>query len=940
MKKKVQRFLAALLSVLLCLPMLPATAFAAGMPFRDVSQGQWYYEAVDYAYRNGIMSGESATRFSPNTNVTRAQMCQILYNLEGKPDVSGNAFSDVRQSDWYYQAVNWAADQQIVGGVDEGRFDPNTPISREQLVLILYRYGAYTGYDVEGAVSIDAFADAGTVSSWAETAVRWAVGDGIISGTDGNRLNPGGTATRAQTATMMMRFDRQVEQYLAFKAKDVDDFAGYEVINFDGSDETNFAVLDKDTVSSETVGSTNQLVSADEENGVYVFDNADADILSLQAGDMFYHVYGSGADDYILIKVASIAVDGTDVTLTAGEAELSEYFAYIDLDVEGEMPAGSFDASDADEGVTYLGTEPGSPAAALAQPEEEVLARALQGSMPDSLARSINGSSSTQFKFGIKKDTFEVTARIKMTFTLKIEYDSIFTGIDELEFKYKQEMALDGKLKKSFTGKEETYKGKLGKATVPIAATVNAQLEVYYVFDVDAEVDGTFTAVYVSESGVKYRDKKAHSIREEESDISADIGGSFRAKAGLGLSGKINALKVFFLSLSGEGGAELVGDMETALGISANEIENHLCAVCIDGDINGFLELKLTAKVGVTEKKAWTLLDWKLAEVKAKLGDFYISFPDVANTTEYGKGDCPNKTYRVRVGVLDQVGDPVVGSLVSVIETETGYTAAYGDTDSQGIVTMYCPLGSYAVIAGGPEGYEAKSEEQDFTLTNKGVILQLKLKNENPQVEVDYLTDMMGLTVADVMRYLDASGTWRYEEDLRFSYEWPCFNYVSSNDDYLFFSIDEGDREILYEDKEMLDQYSASIYYGLWDGRFGSRWYVEDTLVCEESYMPCDIMQIDTEPYTAAQLPVCPGIRSVDNLREIEAACKQYGYDYEVIEDEGGYTYYEIDPSVTLRITYDEDIVVQFVWYDANISSASPVSADQISLWERIEGME
>lgn len=933
MKRKCKRVLAMLLSAVLLVSLLPTGAFAAGAPFRDVTQGQWYFDAVSYVNEQGLMSGVSATQFSPNANITRAQMCQILYNLEGQPAVTTDAFSDISRSAWYFQAVNWAAAQGIVSGVGNDRFAPDTAITREQLVLILYRYGSFIGYDIEDTVSIDDFADHATVSTWAEEAVQWAVGDGILSGSD-NRLNPGGTATRAETATIMMRFDRQVEQYFVFKSKSISDFAEYEVINFDDSEEDNFAVLHPDAVSSETSGTTNQLIRMDDENGVYVFEHADDSLLGLEPGDIFYHVYGDGEAEYLLFKIDTAETDGTTVTLTAGQADLSDYFSYIDLAWDGVVSASDFDPSDADEGVTYLGTEAGTAAASAVQPDSDVLAQAL-GGMPQTLARSISGSAGTNFKFGVMTDSFDMTVKVNLKFTLKIEYDSIFTGIDAVQFSVKQDMDLEGKLKNG-TAPDPAIKKKLGDVTIPITTGVEANLAVYIVADANAAAEGTIALTVSSETGTRYSDGKSKPIKKAESELSADIGGDFELQAGLNLTGKIQVIKLLHLSLSGEGGGKLTGDAETPLSASSDRVEKHLCALCIDGAVSVYFDMKLDGKLGISEKTAKKFFEFALVNAEVQIMDFYLSFPSVAQKPVFGKGSCPNKAYQVCVSVLDQVNAPVAGAAVSIVNSKTGHTAAYGDTDAAGQLTVYCSPGSYSAMAGGPDGYQVRSEEQAFTLTDQGAAVRLKLNNENAQVEIRALTDFMGLTVQDIMQYLDASDNWHYEDELLYMYEWPCFNYISNSKDYLLFSLEDGGnhRETLYENAEMLNQYNAYVYYGRWDGDFRERLYVNDTLVGEYSFMPCNITALETEPYQDASLPVCAGIPADATLSEIAAACEQHGYPYEIIEDEGGFTYYEIEPSVRLTISYADDISVRFVWRNADRSSAASSSASSIYLLE------
>ena len=180
--------------------------FDSDLPFKDVSVDSWYYDAVSYVYRNGLMNGISATRFAPNAKLNRAMIAQVLYNLEGETRSYPTVFSDVADSAWYADAVNWAADKGIVEGYGNGKFGPEDNITREQMAAILYRYADYKGYDVRASARLSGFADEDQVSDWAEEAMSWAVAEDLMDGKGNNRLDPTGTATRAEVATILMRF--------------------------------------------------------------------------------------------------------------------------------------------------------------------------------------------------------------------------------------------------------------------------------------------------------------------------------------------------------------------------------------------------------------------------------------------------------------------------------------------------------------------------------------------------------------------------------------------------------------------------------------------------------------------------------------------------------------------------------------------------------------
>ena len=194
----------------------PGGAACPSFRFRDVpAPSNWAHEGIDYCVRHGLMSGFDATTFSPDTVSTRAQIVMILYNLSGDTtDYSKYyvPFTDVRPSTWYYNAVAWGYDKDIVSGMTPTTFAPDGLITREQMAVLLYGYTEkYAPAYLGGAASLNGFPDAASVSNWAYAAMSWAVGNGLISGiaSDGaDYLAPSGGATRAQIAAIMMRYCR------------------------------------------------------------------------------------------------------------------------------------------------------------------------------------------------------------------------------------------------------------------------------------------------------------------------------------------------------------------------------------------------------------------------------------------------------------------------------------------------------------------------------------------------------------------------------------------------------------------------------------------------------------------------------------------------------------------------------------------------------------
>ena len=201
--KPCKRFGALLLALILTLS-LSVTALAAveDTGFSDVDADDWFADSAVYVRDNGIMNGTGATTFDPDGTTSRGQIAAILYRAAGSPAVSGGtAFSDVAETAYYAAAVRWASASGVVTGYADGTFQPNAPITRQQLAAILWRYAGSPA-----AESGTDYADESAIASYAATAVDWARDTGVITGRDGNRFDPGGRATRAQAAVILHRY--------------------------------------------------------------------------------------------------------------------------------------------------------------------------------------------------------------------------------------------------------------------------------------------------------------------------------------------------------------------------------------------------------------------------------------------------------------------------------------------------------------------------------------------------------------------------------------------------------------------------------------------------------------------------------------------------------------------------------------------------------------
>ena len=174
--------------------------------FKDVKKGSWFHAATDFVVSRGLMNGTSATAFEPDTNMSRAMLVTVLWRMEGSPKPNGKTpFTDLKQS-WYRDAVAWAYENEIVKGITDTTFEPDGNVIREQLAAIFYRYAQYRGIDVSARADLTNFKDSSKIRAYAKDSASWAYAAGLITGQPSGDFDPRGSATRAQVATILMRF--------------------------------------------------------------------------------------------------------------------------------------------------------------------------------------------------------------------------------------------------------------------------------------------------------------------------------------------------------------------------------------------------------------------------------------------------------------------------------------------------------------------------------------------------------------------------------------------------------------------------------------------------------------------------------------------------------------------------------------------------------------
>ena len=269
-------------------------------PFKDVGK-EWYTDGIDFCYENELMNGTTETMFKPNDPMSRAMLVTVLYRIEGSPDVAiEHPFLDFDPGSWFDAPVSWAYQNSIVNGFSEYAFAPGHNITRQQMVVIFYRYASSEGYDVSGQADLSGYMDASEVADYAHDAFEWAVSVGIISGVSATELVPNGSATRAQCATIIKRF---VE------------WAG--ILEEDPSAEPTVPEESESTEPSETVEPTDPEVPHEHsytcEVSVPVTCDADGlNTYSCDCGDSYDEVIPGGHDwgMWLDVKIPSIVEEG------------------------------------------------------------------------------------------------------------------------------------------------------------------------------------------------------------------------------------------------------------------------------------------------------------------------------------------------------------------------------------------------------------------------------------------------------------------------------------------------------------------------------------------------------------------------------------------------------------------------------------------------------
>ncbi len=349
MKKRIYALIAAVTAAVLLI-ISSVTSFSGSLPsFSDVKETRWSYGPIMYAVEKGYMNGTGGGKFSPDGTLTRAMVVTVLYRREGEPDITeDNGFDDVKEGEWFTDAVSWAKESGVVKGLTETTFGPSVNISREQLATMLYRYSVYLFGAAEETADLSVFPDHSKVSVWAEDAVSWASGAGLIKGTDKGYIDPKGNATREQFAAIAERFDTYAESLAP--ATEADYYVS--VRGDDSSDGSFLHPFRTITRAAEAVRQTEKtaekggITVAIRKGGYILFDfDLSEEYSGTEECPVTYTAYGD--ETVTVTDWFDIPADGFS-SLSAGEKEIfrsGPSDSILKASLDGELPYGTDNTS-------------------------------------------------------------------------------------------------------------------------------------------------------------------------------------------------------------------------------------------------------------------------------------------------------------------------------------------------------------------------------------------------------------------------------------------------------------------------------------------------------------------------------------------------------------------------------------------------------------------
>ena len=700
-----KRLLSLFLALTLLVSLAPAALAVGSSGFDDVSESDWFYTPVQWAVKNGITSGLTATTFGPNNPCTRAQVVTFLWAAAGKPNpiMVYNPFSDVSTSDYYYKAVIWAVQEGITGGTSRTTFSPEDSCTRSQVVTFLW---AAAGKPTPEA-SVTNFTDVAD-SDWFCTPVLWAVENSITSGLSETLFGSDNTCTRGQIVTFLYAANKAAnspdkELMEQFEAKTIHDFPEHLVINFDSDSETNFGVLNEDVIRWENKSVTAEKLY-DGELTKYVFSD-EAMLKDVPLGSVIYVLSAKGTP--YLVSVGS--VDGNVVT-TDPDTPMSAYYTYLDAHFSTEIDT---------EAMERAGTNDNSNAGADSD--------GLDSGWNNKLGITYANSHGIVFGGKLNSESYELglTGSASCFSDGDIQYDFELFGEDYVDFWMESRsmytVEATGKIKaeaKLHSLNEELEVGELPLYTIVPGLDLTLELKLPVNLEAEAEFTADLTIAKVNR--VEYKntyDAPIHTTYEEEYEPNIDASGKVELKAGAAVEVGVDFLDdklELVLELKVMGGIR--GTVETpGHSIKDDPDSVHMCDACLKGEVFAEITGEIKFQVNISKKTKLELVSITLAKIDISLKAFYVSLANPVDSlfgseTKFGIGSCPNHMYRVKWKLVDINGKPVT----------TDYTVRYSPyggsictTNSDKYTYLYDgDYGAAAVIeheSGNDEVFEATS---------------------------------------------------------------------------------------------------------------------------------------------------------------------------------------------------------------------------------------
>lgn len=757
--KKARKIVSIIVTLCFLLTLMPAGAFAAPKdtetPFDDVQTTDWFYDTVQYVYDEGLMAGTGDRIFSPQQTTTRGMIVTILHRMAGSPEAESQDFTDVDPDAWYAPAINWSIESGVGAGYGGGLFGPDDAITREQMASFLYRYAELEDYDVSAVGDLDDFADASAVSDWAEDVMSWAVGADLFAGRDNNQLAPQGLTTRAEAATILMRYCENIvgtsaedpsddpsddpveepeddasfeEKHEEFMNKDIYDFEADRVLQVDESDtEDNFAVVAEDVKLVEDNNTANQVISANEDTGVYVISNIDDTVRNLKAGDKFMSVSDTDTDNNISIIVKSISISGNTATINSSGGTIQDFYEYIQINDEFAVSDEYMKDNDAD-----TNTDGEEVKLEQAGPVNQILVKSGGGV-------GVEKTESYTHKVAFPEDSSEKDrivdgeTVIALTFSVVVEWDKDSLGDKYLRCDLIGNFDLTNDYTVNFLNKSKELKKTLFPVNMPIGTTgLSIVGDVSFVMNCSGTLKAEFDSAYSKNIGFRFTTDDGFSPINEtvEDDASAIVDAKASISAGIAPTLGLKIVSVLDGRLTGEVGigADISGEKDLL-----HQDPTHLCYLCFDGKIDLYAKCGVRLEADLVVDKISLYKKDDLLSDTYTLGTFYCSLLNEGKTPIFGWGECPYKNVSVDevenlVVITGEVKSTNSGQMVSGVDVSCTSNAT-GETYNAETLND----GSFRINAmGSPDDFTTLKYEKDGWYGG-----EISVNNPNGEKEVN-----------------------------------------------------------------------------------------------------------------------------------------------------------------------------------------------------------